>query len=137
MAALWQFVLAALGLMTLAQGQNFNNPVLWEDLVDNEVIRVDDTYYYTTPTMHYSPGAPILRSYDLVNWEYLSHAVPTLDWGTKYDLTGGQQAYVKVSSRLRLIIARAIICGLDRLHQVLNNLRLYCPFADGVLVPES
>jgi beta-xylosidase len=45
--------------------------------------------------MHYSPGAPILRSYDLVNWEYVGHSVPTLGWGSKYDLASGQRAYVK------------------------------------------
>ncbi|KAI3397165.1 hypothetical protein diail_11139 [Diaporthe ilicicola] len=95
MAALVQFLLMACGLVAWAQGQDFSNPVLWEDLADNEVIRVDNTYYYTASTMHYSPGAPILRSYDLVNWEYLSHAVPTLSWAPKYNLTGGQQAYVK------------------------------------------
>ncbi|KAL9088175.1 MAG: hypothetical protein Q9165_006302 [Trypethelium subeluteriae] len=44
--------------------------------------------------MHYSPGAPILHSYDLINWEYISHAAPTLDWGSKYNLVDGQ-AYVK------------------------------------------
>lgn len=90
-----QIMAVALGFASFVLGQNFNNPVLWEDLADNEIIRVDNTYYYTASTMHYSPGAPILRSYDLVNWEYLSHAVPSLDWGTKYDLTGGQQAYIK------------------------------------------
>ncbi|KAH7128990.1 family 43 glycosyl hydrolase [Dactylonectria macrodidyma] len=90
-----QLIAVAIGFASSILAQSFNNPVLWEDLADNEVIRVDNTYYYTASTMHYSPGAPILRSYDLVNWEYLSHAVPTLDWGTKYDLAGGQQAYVK------------------------------------------
>ncbi|OLN81933.1 putative beta-xylosidase [Colletotrichum chlorophyti] len=94
MGYLWQLAAAALGLACLAQGQNFSNPVLWEDLADNEVIRVGNTYYYTASTMHYSPGAPILRSYDLVNWEYLSHAVPTLNWGAKYNLAGSQ-AYIK------------------------------------------
>ncbi|KAF9872845.1 putative glycosyl hydrolase family 43 [Colletotrichum karsti] len=95
MALLTQFFVAVISLAALALSQNFNNPVLWEDLADNEVIRVDNAYYYTASTMHYSPGAPILRSYDLVNWEYLSHAVPTLAWGSKYDLAAGQQAYVK------------------------------------------
>ncbi|KAH7113167.1 family 43 glycosyl hydrolase [Dactylonectria estremocensis] len=90
-----QLIAAALGFASFVLGQSFINPVLWEDLADNEVIRVGDTYYYTASTMHYSPGAPILRSYDLVNWEYLSHAVPTLDWDTKYDLTDGKQAYIK------------------------------------------
>ena len=71
------------------------NPVLWQDFADIDVIRVDDTYYYSASTMHYSPGAPILRSYDLVNWEFAGHSVPTLDFGSNaYDLTGGR-AYVK------------------------------------------
>lgn len=73
---------------------NFQNPVLWEDLADLDVFRVNDTFYYTASTMHYSPGAPILQSHDLVNWEFISHAVPTLPWAAKYNLTNGQ-AYVK------------------------------------------
>ena len=64
----------------------FDNPVLWEDLPDLEVIRVDDTYYYTASTFHYSPGAPVLRSYDLVNWEYIGHSVPVLDCMPSYNL---------------------------------------------------
>jgi beta-xylosidase len=72
----------------------FGNPVLWEDLADLDVFRVDDTFYYMASNMHYSPGAPILRSFDLVNWEYAGHAVPVLDFSAAYDLNGGQ-AYVK------------------------------------------
>lgn len=73
---------------------SFQNPSLWQDLPDPEIIRVDDTYYYTASNMHYSPGAPILRSWDLVNWEFVGHAVPVLDFSAKYDLQGGQ-AYIK------------------------------------------
>ncbi len=69
---------------------DFANPVIWEDLTDLEVIRVNDVYYYTASTMHYSPGAPILRSYDLVNWEYVGHSVPVLDFDPSYDLNGGR-----------------------------------------------
>jgi beta-xylosidase len=73
----------------------FNNPVLWQDFADIDVIRVGDTYYYSASTMHYSPGAPILRSYDLVNWEFAGHSVPTLDFDSAaYNLSGGR-AYVK------------------------------------------
>jgi uncharacterized repeat protein (TIGR02543 family) len=72
----------------------YDNPVLWDDLADADVIRVDDTFYYMASTMHYSPGAPILRSYDLVNWEYVSHAVPVLDYSPAYDLNGGR-AYIR------------------------------------------
>jgi len=54
-----------------AMAATFNNPVLWEDLADLDVFRVNDVYYYSASTMAYSPGAPVLRSYDLVNWEYI------------------------------------------------------------------
>ncbi len=78
---------------TTAQQEQFTNPVIWQDFADLEVIRVGDTYYYTGSTMHYSPGAPVLRSYDLVNWEFIGHSVPVLDFGDAYDLKGGR-AYV-------------------------------------------
>jgi beta-xylosidase len=72
----------------------FSNPVLWEDLADADVFRVGDTFYYSASTMHYSPGAPILRSYDLVHWEFAGHSVPSLAFGAKYDLNGNGRAYV-------------------------------------------
>ncbi len=73
---------------------DFTNPVIWQDFADIDVIRVGDAYYYSASTMHYSPGAPILRSYDLVNWEFAGHSVPRLDFGSKYDLNGGR-GYVR------------------------------------------
>jgi beta-xylosidase len=75
-------------------GSTFTNPVIWQDFADIDIIRVGDTYYYSASSMHYSPGAPILRSYDLVNWEFAGHSVPRLDFGSKYDLTGGR-GYVR------------------------------------------
>jgi beta-xylosidase len=86
----WQLVPLGSG----TGGSTFTNPVVWQDFADVDVIRVGDTYYASASTMHYSPGAPILRSYDLVHWELAGHAVPSLDFGTKYDLTAGQRAYV-------------------------------------------
>ncbi|HEU5073209.1 MAG TPA: glycoside hydrolase 43 family protein [Polyangiaceae bacterium] len=73
--------------------ETYENPLIWEDLPDVEVIRVDDTYYYTASTFHHSPGAPVLRSYDLVHWEYVSHSVPVLDFDASYDLSG-DRSYV-------------------------------------------
>lgn len=72
---------------------DYTNPVVWQDFADVDIIRVGDTYYYSASTMHYSPGAPILRSWDLVHWEFAGHSVPVLDFGDKYDLNGGH-AYV-------------------------------------------
>ncbi|MFI0777348.1 glycoside hydrolase 43 family protein [Streptomyces sp. NPDC021212] len=72
----------------------YTNPVIWQDFADIDIIRVGNAYYYSASTMHYSPGAPILRSYDLVNWELVGHSVPVLDFGSKYDLNGSR-GYVR------------------------------------------
>ncbi|KAJ6536820.1 glycosyl hydrolase [Mycena capillaripes] len=74
----------------------FSNPVIYEDLADVDVRRYNDTYYMSTSTMHFSPGAPILRSFDLVNWEYIGHSVPQLvQFGSGYTLPPGQNAYIQ------------------------------------------
>ncbi|MEV6816979.1 RICIN domain-containing protein, partial [Micromonospora sp. NPDC051296] len=90
----WQLIQVGGGGNPGTPGGNFTNPVVWQDVADVDIIRVGDVYYLSASTMHYSPGAPVLRSYDLVNWEFAGHSVPRLDFGTKYDLPSGQQAYV-------------------------------------------
>ncbi|KXH43256.1 glycosyl hydrolase family 43 [Colletotrichum nymphaeae SA-01] len=78
-------------LVWAAAQTNFTNPIIWQDLPDIDQIRHGDAYYYSASTFHFSPGAVILRSYDLVNWEYLSHSVPSLDFGNTegFDLVSG------------------------------------------------
>ncbi|WP_427164559.1 glycoside hydrolase family 43 protein [Streptomyces sp. C1-1] len=78
----------------VGEGAEYTNPVVWQDFADIDVIRVGSTYYASASTMHYSPGAPVLRSYDLVNWEIAGHSVPVLDFGAKYDLNGAR-GYVR------------------------------------------
>lgn len=78
----------ALTLFGDASAEDFSQPILWQDLADTDLIRVNDTYYYSASNMHFSPAAPILRSYDLVNWEYLYHSVPSLDFDPKFSLQG-------------------------------------------------
>ncbi|MEU3889030.1 glycoside hydrolase 43 family protein [Streptomyces sp. NPDC029041] len=82
------------GAAAAGPAATYTNPVIWQDFADVDIIRVDNTYYCSASTMHYSPGAPVLRSYDLVNWEIAGHAVPVLDFGAKYDLNGGR-GYVR------------------------------------------
>ncbi|KAK7453369.1 hypothetical protein VKT23_011633 [Stygiomarasmius scandens] len=81
--------------ITARQSNTFGNPVIWEDLADLDIIRVDNDFYYSASTMHYSPGAPILHSTDLVNWEYVGHSVPTLDFGSNDYNLDGSRAYVR------------------------------------------
>lgn len=92
-------VLSCSALHTEAQQMHrdeaqISNPLLWEDLADIDILRVGNSYYYSASNMHYSPGAPILRSEDLVHWRYVGHSVPVLDFGAKYDMQGAT-AYVR------------------------------------------
>lgn len=54
----------------------YTNGLLWGDYPDNDVIRVDDTYYMASTSMHLFPGCPIVSSKDLVHWKYESYALP-------------------------------------------------------------
>ena len=55
------------------------NPILKMDYPDPDVIFVDGTFYMISTTMHYMPGAEILRSYDLINWEHETFVYDKLD----------------------------------------------------------
>ncbi len=52
-----------------------HNPMLWADVPDPDVIRVGDTYYLVSTTMHLMPGAPIMKSKDLKNWETVGYLI--------------------------------------------------------------
>jgi len=64
----------------------YTNPVISADFPDPDVIRVGNTYYMVTTTMFVFPGVTVLKSQDLVNWEYCSNAVPRFDFSKCYDL---------------------------------------------------
>lgn len=54
----------------------YTNNVLRADFPDTDVIRVEDTYYLISTSMHLFPGGPILSSKDLVHWHFESYAPP-------------------------------------------------------------
>ena len=54
------------------------NPIIHADVPDIAIIRVGDTYYMSSTTMHMSPGLPIMKSKDLVNWQLVGYAYDTL-----------------------------------------------------------
>jgi beta-xylosidase len=66
----------------------YTNPIIYSDFPDPDVIRVDSAYYMVSTTMYIFPGVTILKSYDLVNWEYCSNAVQRMDFSPCYNLDG-------------------------------------------------
>ena len=67
----------------------FTNPVIWADCPDPDVIRVGDDYYFVSTTMHLMPGAPIMHSKDLVNWEIISYIFDRIEETPRYSLKEG------------------------------------------------
>lgn len=74
-----------------------SNPITWVDNPDPSIVRVDDTYYMVTTTMHFAPGDPIMASKDLAQWRTIGYAYQTLTNNDNMNLNAGQNAYGKGS----------------------------------------
>jgi beta-xylosidase len=76
-------------------------PLLRSDVPDVSVERVPaaendegrDAYYMISTTMHLSPGAPIMKSYDLVNWEIVNYVFDRASIGDSFSLRNGENSY--------------------------------------------
>ena len=51
----------------------YTNPLFYEEFSDPDVIRVGDNYCLAGTTMHVMPGLTVLKSKDLVNWDFASY----------------------------------------------------------------
>lgn len=73
----------------------FINPIINGDFPDCDVIRVDDTYYFVGTTMYHFPGATLLKSKDLVNWEYCCNPLEQIEDNDAYNLLNGGSHYAQ------------------------------------------
>lgn len=87
------FTLLLLFLQLPAQAQQAHNPVIYADVPDMSIIRVGNTYYMSSTTMHMSPGVPIMKSNDLVNWRLVNYAYDTLASVDELNLENGKSTY--------------------------------------------
>ena len=88
-AAAWSEAVSLERNQAEVQAVTFKNPVVWADVPDPDVIRVGDYFYMVSTTMHLMPGAPVMRSKDLVNWETVSYLFDKLHETPKYDMEEG------------------------------------------------
>jgi len=80
-----------------SQAQQPQNPVIFADVPDISIVRVGDSYYMSSTTMHMAPGVPIMKSTDLINWKIVSYAYNVLDTVDALTLSNGKNAYGKGS----------------------------------------
>src|ERR1700761_652335 len=91
-----RFFLGIAFLFLAASGsvaQTAHNPVIYADVPDMSIIRIGDTYYMSSTTMHMSPGVPIMKSKDLVNWKIVDYAYDILDDTDDLNLNNGKNSY--------------------------------------------
>jgi len=56
------------------------NPLLkGGDVPDPALVRVGNAYYMVSTTMYFCPVAPIMKSYDLVNWKIVSYCADIIE----------------------------------------------------------
>ncbi|MBD0294555.1 MAG: family 43 glycosylhydrolase, partial [Flavisolibacter sp.] len=77
----------------MAQDKQAHNPIIFADVPDLSMIRVGDTYYMSSTTMHMSPGVPVMSSKDLINWKIVSYAYDTLVSNDEMNLENGKATY--------------------------------------------
>jgi beta-xylosidase len=89
------FALALMGLIEplTAQENKAHNPIIFADVPDISIVRVNDNYYMSSTTMHMNPGVPIMKSKDLVNWETIGYAYDTLANIDELNLANGKSTY--------------------------------------------
>jgi beta-xylosidase len=73
--------------------QKAQNPIIFADVPDMSMIRVGNAWYMTSTTMHMSPGVPIMKSSDLVNWKIINYAYDTLANLDELNLANGKNTY--------------------------------------------
>lgn len=88
----WAFAFFLLGTYA-PLAQTAHNPIIYADVPDISIIRVGKIYYMSSTTMHMSPGVPIMKSTDLVNWKIVSYAYDILDNTDDLKLNNGQSSY--------------------------------------------
>lgn len=86
-------VLLSLLVSCVLEAKPAQNPVIWADVPDVAAIRVGETYYMASTTMHMSPGLPLMKSKNLVNWELVGYAYDTLADNAALRLENGRNAY--------------------------------------------
>lgn len=88
--SLWMLV----SLCLYAQ-EKARNPIIFADVPDMSIIRVGKNYYMSSTTMHMSPGVPIMKSTDLVNWKLIGYCYDTLNkvGVDALNLDNGQSTY--------------------------------------------
>lgn len=111
----WRFT-EATDVHTETHFETRANPIIPCDFPDPDVLRVNDTYYMVSTTMHFMPSCAILRSWNLLDWELIAHVAPTLEDTPAKRLEAGHSIYGQGmwAASLRYSLGTYYVCFVER-----------------------
>ena len=59
----------------------YQNPIILSDYSDPDVIRHKDSYYMIASSFNHTPGVPVLKSKNLVDWKIIGYVFDKLPFG--------------------------------------------------------
>lgn len=75
----------------------YSFPTVYSDIPDLDIIRVGENYYMVSTTMNMCPGAPIMKSTDLVHWEIVNYVYDSFTDDSYTRLENGKDMYSRGS----------------------------------------
>ncbi len=69
------------------------NPIIWADVPDVDVLRDGENFYLISTSMHSMPGCPIMKSTDLVHWCIVTYVFDIIGDADEYNLVNGRNIY--------------------------------------------
>ena len=67
----------------------YNNPIILQDFSDPDVIRKNDNFYMIASSFNHTPGVPVLKSKNLVDWKIIGYVFENLPFERFKDVYHG------------------------------------------------
>ncbi len=71
----------------------YQNPIILSDYSDPDCIRVKDNFYMIASSFNHTPGVPVLKSKNLVDWKIINYVFDKLPWDKYNDVCHGDGAW--------------------------------------------
>ena len=69
------------------------NPIIHQDFSDPDVIRKNDNFYMVASSFNHTPGVPVLKSKNLVDWKIIGYVFDNLPFERFKDVFHGEGAW--------------------------------------------
>ncbi len=72
---------------------DYTNPIIFQDFSDPDVIRKNDNFYMVASSFNHTPGIPVLKSKNLVDWKLIHYVFEELPFPRFKDVFHGEGAW--------------------------------------------